>query len=131
MLAPGNLYDKVSTRHPAERRLVAGFATALASLLPSDPRRALDVGCGEGHHMRDVAATCPEAMIAGIDVGAADWLARWHPSGSRVAVADAAALPFDADSFDLVLALEVLEHLHDPRAALAGAGVGATDHQQR
>jgi 2-polyprenyl-3-methyl-5-hydroxy-6-metoxy-1,4-benzoquinol methylase len=115
----GNHFDKDATRHPVERRLVEAFGSALDSALPSDARRVLDVGCGEGRHMRQAATRWPDAVVVGVDIADPDWLARWHPRGSRVAMAEATALPFASGRFDLVLALEVLEHLTDPAAALA------------
>jgi SAM-dependent methyltransferase len=117
-LPVGNVYDKASTRHPIERRLVDGFDAALASLLPGTARRVLDVGCGEGNHMASMTEALPEAFVAGVDIAEAAWLAKWHPRGAPVVVGDAVALPFGDRCFDLVLALEVLEHMPDPRAAL-------------
>jgi ubiquinone/menaquinone biosynthesis C-methylase UbiE len=127
-VAPGNLYDKVSTKNAVERHLVDGFASALASLLPEKVNRGLDVGCGEGHHMRSVTESHPEAVLTGIDVADATWLALWHrEQEGSVSTADATALPFVDGAFDLVLALEVLEHLTDPRAALAEIARVAND----
>jgi ubiquinone/menaquinone biosynthesis C-methylase UbiE len=114
----GNHYDKAATKHSLERRMVDGFAAELASLIPEDPRRVLDVGCGEGHHMQSIADARPKAVLNGIDVADPAWLAQWHPKGG-VASSDAAALPFASEAFDLVLALEVLEHVTEPRAVLA------------
>ena len=115
----GNVYDKKATRHSAERRLVDGFERAFAELLPTTARRVLDVGCGEGHERDRIAAALPDATIVGVDIAPAEWLARWHAPPRRVAVGDAARLPFADDGFDLVVALEVLEHVRDPRCALA------------
>ena len=127
-VAPGNLYDKVSTKNAVERHLVDGFASALASLLPDKVNRGLDVGCGEGHHMRGVAESHPEAVLTGIDVADATWLALWHRHEEGcVTTADATALPFAAGAFDLVMALEVLEHVTRPRDALAEIARVAND----
>ena len=115
----GNTYDKYGSRHAVERRMVAGFMAALEELLPADPRRVLEVGCGEGHHMRRLGELRPAARVVGIDVADAGQLAAWHGQNRPVAVADVADLPFPSGDFDLVLALEVLEHVPDPRAALA------------
>jgi 2-polyprenyl-3-methyl-5-hydroxy-6-metoxy-1,4-benzoquinol methylase len=127
-VAPGNLYDKVSTKNAVERHLVDGFASALASLLPDEVDRGLDLGCGEGHHMRSVAESHPGAVLTGIDVADATWLALWHGERrGRVSTADAAALPFADRSFDLVMALEVLEHVARPHEVLAEIARVAND----
>jgi ubiquinone/menaquinone biosynthesis C-methylase UbiE len=133
-VAPGNLFDKVATKNAVERRMVDGFAAAIESLLPEKAERILDVGCGEGHHMRSVGALHPEAVMTGIDVADASWLAAWHrnpaetdPIPGQVATGDAVALPFPDDTFDLILALEVLEHLTDPRSAVAELARVASD----
>jgi SAM-dependent methyltransferase len=99
--------------------MVASFNAALASVLPTEADRVLDVGCGEGHHLDDVARAIPGATTVGLDAADPAWLAAWHPPGARIVVGDAVALPFGDGTIDLVLALEVLEHLPDPRTALA------------
>jgi 2-polyprenyl-3-methyl-5-hydroxy-6-metoxy-1,4-benzoquinol methylase len=114
----GNVFDKNATKHPLERRMVDGFHTALLGVIPTGVQRALDVGCGEGNHTADVLSTNPSATVAGIDIAEANWLAKFHAPPRRVSVADASALPFASHSFDLVIALEVLEHVPDPRRAL-------------
>ena len=90
--------------------------------------RALDVGCGQGRHAGHLYAR-------GLDVVALDHdepvleTARAHIAetaemfGDQVGTAtvmrgDAYALPFDDATFDLVVASEVLEHLHDDQAAM-------------
>ena len=45
----GNVYDKYGTRHPIERRLVAGFLAQVDELAErTGAREAHEVGCGEG-----------------------------------------------------------------------------------
>src|SRR6266542_452867 len=77
-----------------------------ASLNPR-PREVLDVGCGTGALLRRAASRFPEAELVGVDP--ADQMierARTRtPAASRARFicASAAKLPFDNDSFDLVV----------------------------
>jgi SAM-dependent methyltransferase len=114
----GNAYDKEATRHPIERRMVDGFAAGLRALLPADPATVLEVGCGEGGQLRKVGDALPGAHLVGIDLPHPDLAERWHGLDSEMVCASATRLPFPDRSFDLVLALEVLEHLDDPDTAL-------------
>jgi SAM-dependent methyltransferase len=107
----GNTYDKYGTRHPIERRLVGAFFDRLEELLPATaPARILEVGTGEGEVARRVAARYPDAALVALDLPD-------HELSANV-FGDAARLPFPDATFDLVLAVEVLEHLPDPGAAL-------------
>lgn len=100
-----------------------GFDRAIDGLIgDAAPASILDVGCGEGHPAARWARRLPAARIVAVDP-AADLL---QESWSRLArpnlafrSADAVSLPFATGSFDLVAGLEVLEHVRDPRAALA------------
>lgn len=91
--------------------------------------RLLDLGCGNGRHSFEAfrrgaqvtAADLDEAglrrtaeMVAAMDLAGE----REHTSGFEAVIADARQLPFDDEAFDRVIVSEVLEHIHDDRAAL-------------
>ncbi|WP_029290081.1 methyltransferase domain-containing protein [Cellulomonas sp. HZM] len=83
----------------------------------------LDVGCGPGTVTIDLARRLAPGEVVGIDASQAVIdIARDAAKDAQVAVtfdvADAYALPFADDSFDVVHAHQVLQHLTDPVAAL-------------
>ena len=124
----GNTYDKEAASNPIERAMVAGFTSALLDLLPVAPRRVLEVGCGEGGQLRKIADRAPHADLFGFDLPSEDLAERWEGLDAAMTTGSAEALPFPDRSFDLVLALEVLEHVPDPAAVLseiARVGSGA------
>ncbi len=86
-------------------------------LLPPAGRATLDLGCGEGRVARDLAGR--GHRVIGID--AAPTLVRLaleaDPSGDY-RIADAAALPFDDASFDLVVAFNSLMDIDDMPGAV-------------
>jgi SAM-dependent methyltransferase len=82
----------------------------------------LDVGSGVGHWGRLIATlVAPGAAITGVEQEA-EWVAQATRSAPderfRYVQGDAAALPFDDDTFDLVTCQTVLIHLADPQAAI-------------
>jgi ubiquinone/menaquinone biosynthesis C-methylase UbiE len=120
----GNTYDKYASTNPVERRLMAGFLRRLDSLLPDPagpgaPRRILEVGTGEGRVATHLAARYPGAAIVGIDLPDAGLAAHWLADGLTAAFASAERLPFLDAEFDLVLAVEMLEHVPRPEVVLA------------
>lgn len=76
----------------------------------------LDVGCGFGYLL---ARFRDRYRTFGIEVSShAGPLARAH-AGARIAVADLqGGLPFREDAFDVVVAINVVEHLPDPEAGV-------------
>jgi ubiquinone/menaquinone biosynthesis C-methylase UbiE len=85
----------------------------------------LDVGCGPGSISLDLAGLV--SSVVGID-GADAAIERARAEASRrnvgnaeFQIADAYALPFEDDSFDVVHAHQVLQHLADPVRALTEA----------
>ena len=116
----GNTYDKYASRNPIERRLMDGFFDALDASLPTDrPARILEVGVGEGEVANRIKERWPGVSYVGIDLPDAELADAWHESELAGGFADIVSLPFPDGSFDLVLAIEVLEHVTDPPAALS------------
>ena len=117
--AYGERYRELYQRHWWWRARERVVLAELARLRPAAGwRRALDVGCGDGllfPALRDYAA-----VVEGIE-----------PDGALVTKAARAdgtihVRPFDTSfapgwTYDLVLFLDVLEHLQDPEAAVAHA----------
>ncbi|MBB3677087.1 methyltransferase domain-containing protein [Modestobacter versicolor] len=83
----------------------------------------LDVGCGPGTLTVDLAARVAPGRIVGLDVSAAPLgeareLAERSGVAVEFGVGDVYALDAPDDSFDVVHAHQVLQHLTDPVAAL-------------
>ncbi len=116
----GNTYDKYGSTNPVERRLMAGFFSTLDALVPSAaPASVLEVGVGEGEVSVRLAAGWTGTRMVGVDLPDPRIAAHWRRAQFAGLFADITRLPFPADTFDLVLAIEVLEHVPDPPGALA------------
>ena len=116
----GNILDKYRLEHPVERRLVDGFLRSLDALLPAiAPSRVLEVGAGEGEISTRIRERFPDAIVVSIDLHDPALGKEWEARGAMGAFADVRRLPFPDDSFDLVLGIEVLEHVIGPEGALA------------
>lgn len=103
------------------RALVARFRAAVVRLVTrDDPHSVLEVGCGQGWLLAQIADALPLASLAGIDIreDAVRYARSLVPQAALV-VGDGAALPYDDASFDAVVCSEVLEHVHEPDRVLA------------
>jgi ubiquinone/menaquinone biosynthesis C-methylase UbiE len=118
---PSSNWAKFQTRNPVVQHLIDRFYQRLESTVsPLAPRSLLDAGCGEGETLTRLSA--PECLV-GLDVNAdaVAFAARRCPR-AEVLRGSVYQLPFADRSFDLVLCLEVLEHLQEPQRAVAELG---------
>jgi 2-polyprenyl-3-methyl-5-hydroxy-6-metoxy-1,4-benzoquinol methylase len=131
-IVTGNTYDKYGSSNPVVRRLMGGFQRALDDLFDrAEPTSLLDVGCGEGLLVHRWAQRLPERRVVGIDLQEESIQAGWaeHQAPNlEYRVVQAERLPFAAGEFDLVSAIEVLEHLPDPEQTLSEMARCATRH---
>jgi 2-polyprenyl-3-methyl-5-hydroxy-6-metoxy-1,4-benzoquinol methylase len=131
-IVTGNTYDKYGSTNPVVRRLMAGFQRSLDELFElAEPASLLDVGCGEGLLVQRWAQRLGEKRVVGIDLQEDSIQAGWaeHQAPNleyRVMAAD--SLPFADEEFDLVSAIEVLEHLPDPEQTLSEMARCAARH---
>jgi SAM-dependent methyltransferase len=77
--------------------------------------RILDAGCGTGRNLVEFAALGP---VQGVDPAMESVVACRDRGLSGVVQGRVEELPFDEASFDLLLATDVLEHVHDDVEAL-------------
>lgn len=119
----GNTYDKYGSSNPVVRRLMARFERDLDELLArAAPRSLLDVGCGEGIVSARLARHPGVERVVGVDLPdpklEAEWAARQELPGLEFRAMAVEHLEFERGEFDLVAAIEVLEHVGDPERAL-------------
>ncbi len=116
----GNTYDKYGSTNPIEQRMMRGFFSAFDGFLDQvEPRRILEIGVGEGIVTSRVIERFAGVPVIGLDLPDDELAAEWHSRELACAFGDATELPFPDDSFDLVMAIEVFEHLPNPDAAMA------------
>ncbi|GMU80108.1 MAG: hypothetical protein AMXMBFR46_28930 [Acidimicrobiia bacterium] len=101
---------------------LGGFAVAQCERHGVHTDRYLDVGCGNGSITRYIAGRF--TSVDAIDMEA-ERLASFRADVQgddrfRILEGDAADLPYDARTFDLVTSFEVLEHVVDVDATIAG-----------
>jgi ubiquinone/menaquinone biosynthesis C-methylase UbiE len=116
----GNFYDKYATKNRISRALVGGFLASVTSLYArAAAKSVLEVGCGEGkladHLVR--SGPRPDRFLA-TDLSL-ECQAQGLDPMIEFAEASVYQLPFESNSFDLVVCCEVMEHLERPRDAFA------------
>ncbi len=117
-------YDRAGTESfnaPRYRQI----AEWVASVHPS-PRRILEVGCGRGWTMREMAKVFPEAVLAGLEP-AVD-----NSQAARDAGFDVFTGKLDEfatnERFDLIFSNHVIQHTVDPVAFLRSHAALLTQH---
>ena len=112
---------------PVFGRLYRGVAEDVASELASRGRKRqptiLDLGCGPGDLVVEISHRLREARIVGIDVSPSMllWAGRHTTTDGRIRfiVCDAAEVPFDDASVDLVVSTLSMHHWTEPADVFA------------
>jgi ubiquinone/menaquinone biosynthesis C-methylase UbiE len=81
-------------------------------------KRILDIGCGLGMYVSQFRQFSDD--VHGVDIDP-DKIARASESLPNLHVSPAEELPFDDDSFDIILLNEVIEHVDDDRQTIREA----------
>lgn len=130
----GNTTPKYTAKNPAIRKLTERWVANLERVFDrvardpkGAPKRALEVGCGEGVIADKLQRRWAE--VVALDLPDAGLRAEWRQyPGPRFLHGNAHALPFEDNQFDLVVAVEVLEHLDDPVQGLREIARVGTRH---
>lgn len=77
----------------------------------ADDASILDVGCGKGFMVHDFLELMPRADIRGVDISDYALQHAKKEVAHLLSKADAAALPFPDDSFDLVISINTIHNL--------------------
>jgi len=116
----GNTYDKYASKNPIERRMMDGFFTALDKMLTGlQPETVVEIGAGEGRITERLVERFPNAAVVGLDLPDTNLADEWQDIDVPMFFGDATRMPFVDKSIDLVVGLEVLEHVPQPERALA------------
>ncbi|MGO9902287.1 MAG: class I SAM-dependent methyltransferase [Solirubrobacteraceae bacterium] len=128
----GNTFDKYGSSNPIVRKLMSGFESTLDELFAiAAPASILDIGCGEGVLTEKWAQRLGDRRVVGFDLDdpklAAHWAARGRPN-LQFQTGDAKQLPYRDTEFDMVAAIEALEHIPDPDRVVAEMARVAASH---
>ena len=101
--------------HIGRRKIIAGFVEDICRRVTDRRPRILDVGCGTGANLMMLSKF---GEAEGVDISE-DALAFCRERGlDKVRLGAGEELPYDAGTFDLVTALDVVEHMDDDLAGL-------------
>lgn len=79
-------------------------------LKPGD--KVLDIGCGKGFLLHDLAQALPGLEVAGLDISRYALNKAMETVRPSLTHGTAAKLPYEDDSFDLVISITTLHNLH-------------------
>jgi SAM-dependent methyltransferase len=93
--------------------LAYGFAERLAA-----GKRVLDAGCGDGYGTALLARVASEAVGVDYERPVIERAQRLYPA-ARFDTANLIELPYPDASFDVLVSMQVIEHLHTPQEFLS------------
>jgi ubiquinone/menaquinone biosynthesis C-methylase UbiE len=111
---------KYKSANPFKKFFLDRFLRNIEQLVEElSPTSVLEAGCGEGFVLRQISQTKGIKRLVGVDINSKVLkTAKKAVPSARYQKMDITNLKFPASSFDLVLALEILEHLKNPEDGL-------------
>ena len=92
----------------------------LIPLVSGCPERILDIGCGKGYTARLFKERFQAKYVAGIEIDPeAAEIARHTIDDVYVINLDEKPIPFQANTFDLIILADIIEHLREPEKLLS------------
>lgn len=113
-------YQKYKNPNPIQRWLIERFYNTIIDMIAkTNGNSLLDAGCGEGLSIQKISRKKQEFRIYGMDLSfPAIQLAKNLRIQSMFIQGNVLNLPFKDESFQVVICLEVLEHLERPDQGL-------------
>lgn len=107
-----------AARQGSPREDVAALFSAVDAM-PRDASTILEVGCGGGYNSELIQFRSPRLQYTGVDIAASmiELARQYYPDGN-FAEASAYSLPFETQSYDIVLDGVALIHMTEWRTAL-------------
>ncbi len=116
---PRHFTEKYTKTNILSEKILENFFASLESLLPSGIQSLKEVGCGAGFSMEKIKKMLPQARLSGSDIDPElVRMARARNPEISFTTESVYQIPDQDNSYDLVLCLEVLEHLDHPDQAL-------------
>lgn len=114
-------YRKHTSSSKLQRALINRFHSKISGIIKDlEPETLLDCGCGEGFVDEVLLTEIPSLSITGFDVlPDSVQLARHRNPRATFEVGSIYEIDHPDNSFDVAVAFEVFEHLHEPDKALA------------
>jgi len=118
---PGNYFNKYEyqNKNVLAKIIIGGFIKKIRKLVKMQhPKSILDIGCADGY-ITNIFSQYTEKII-GSDLEASE-ISKAKKNYPKIPfrVIDATKIPFKSDSFDMVTAIETLEHIPNPDVAIS------------
>lgn len=112
----GNYFNKHQSNHFLYRKLVNKYRFTLQSMIHElQISNCMEIGSGEGYIVDYILKANPEIKVVGSDIDySMVQQAKKTKSVADWCVLKGENLPFKDDSYEMVVACEVLEHIVDP-----------------